>query len=243
MPKRIDVKELNETISEIVKARNIQKAKVDKNKMLEEMQEEEIAKLQRPVVEEIHKIVPAIEQSKSNNILPIENKPTPPQLLPILESKTSLSLDPDKGLDLELINYYKYFKPSELLNESNPEELIEAYITEINQKLKSYGGMIRNKKDDSDEYKLLRRKIDGLRAYKERIKQIPEALKLQRGEGIKNKKKNPIQYIHYNNVNDLFKILELLCAEKDIGNDSIEVRNEIVSIYIRFIAKTQGYFF
>jgi hypothetical protein len=42
--------------------------------------------------------------------------------------------------------------------------------------------MIRSKKDDSEEYKLLRRKIDGLRAYRERIKQIPEALKLQKGK-------------------------------------------------------------
>jgi len=139
-----------------------------------------------------------------------------------LELKTSLSLDPYKGLDLELINYYKYFKPSELLNESNPEELIEAYITEINQKLKSYGGMIRNKKDDSEEYKLLRRKIDGLRAYKGRIKQIPEALKLQKGEGFKKKKAKMIQYIHYNNIDDLFKRLELLCGERDIGNDSVK---------------------
>jgi hypothetical protein len=38
---------------------------------------------------------------------------------------------------LELINYYKYFKPSELLNESNPEEFIDAYLTEIYQKLNS----------------------------------------------------------------------------------------------------------
>jgi hypothetical protein len=71
----------------------------------------------------------------------------------------------------KVINYYKYFKPSELLNESNPEQLIEDYVSQINQKLKSYGGIIRNKKDNIDEYKLLRRKIDGLRAYEERIKQ------------------------------------------------------------------------
>ncbi len=39
MPKRIDAKELIETLDEIIKARNIQKAKVDRNKMIEEMQE------------------------------------------------------------------------------------------------------------------------------------------------------------------------------------------------------------
>jgi hypothetical protein len=37
MPKRIDTKELIETLNEIIKARNIQKAKVDQNKMVEEM--------------------------------------------------------------------------------------------------------------------------------------------------------------------------------------------------------------
>jgi hypothetical protein len=45
IPKRkIDIIELNKTISEIPKARSIQKAKVDKKKMLEELQEEDIAK-------------------------------------------------------------------------------------------------------------------------------------------------------------------------------------------------------
>jgi hypothetical protein len=63
MPKRIDVKELIETLNEVVKARNIQKAKVDQNKMTEEVQKEEIAKFQKPVVEEVHKIVSSIEKS------------------------------------------------------------------------------------------------------------------------------------------------------------------------------------
>jgi hypothetical protein len=45
--------------------------------------------------------------------------------------------------------------------------------------------VIRNKKEDSDECKLLRRKIDELQAYKETIKQIPEALKLHKGEDFK----------------------------------------------------------
>jgi hypothetical protein len=58
-----------------------------------------------------------------------------PQLTSSIPQITS-SLDPHKGLDFELLNYYKYFKPSELLSESNPEELIEAYVTEINQILK-----------------------------------------------------------------------------------------------------------
>jgi len=39
-----------------------------------------------------------------------------------------------------------------------------------------------------------------------------------------------IQYVYYNNTNDLFKRLELLCVERNIRNDSVEVRNEIVCI-------------
>jgi len=88
-----------ETFDGILKATNIQKAKVDHNKMIEEMQEEEITKFQKPVVEEVHKIVPSIEQVSKPNVLSIEaSKPTS-QLLQ-LKLKTSLSLDPDKGLDL-----------------------------------------------------------------------------------------------------------------------------------------------
>jgi hypothetical protein len=87
MSKRIDVTQSSQTIGEIVKARNIQKAEVDQNKMIEE-----IVKFQKPVVEEVHKIVPAIEQSSKVNGLPIEAS----KILPQLELKTSLSLDPDK---------------------------------------------------------------------------------------------------------------------------------------------------
>ncbi len=89
--------------------------------------------------------------------------------------------------------------------------------------------MIRNKKEDSDECKLLRRKIDELQAYKERIKQIPEALKLQKGEGFKAKSKK-VQFLYFNNTDDLIKRLELSCLERDIGNGSVELRNKIVSI-------------
>jgi hypothetical protein len=36
--------------------------------------------------------------------------------------------------------------------------------------------------------------------------------------------------INYNNTDDLFKRLELSFAGSDLGNDSVEVNNEIVSI-------------
>jgi homoaconitase/3-isopropylmalate dehydratase large subunit len=107
MPKRIDPRKLIETLDEFVKAKYFQKAKIDQNKMIEEMQEEEIAKFQKPVVEEVHKIVPAIEHVSNPNVLPIEaNKPTPQ--LPHLELKTSLSLDPDKDLDLKELKHLSH---------------------------------------------------------------------------------------------------------------------------------------
>ncbi len=61
----MDVRELNKTISEITKTRNIQKAKVEQKKMLEEMQEEDIAKFHKPVVEKVTKIFPTKEQSST----------------------------------------------------------------------------------------------------------------------------------------------------------------------------------
>lgn len=252
--KRIDPKELNETISEIVQARNIQKAKVEKKKLVEEIQEEEVAKFHKPVVKEVGKIVPAIEQSSTKTAKAIEASNTKmikditssipkhtssiPQLPSSLPPLSNLTIDPNKDIDIELITAYKLLKPSELLNENDAEQIIEAYIPDINKKLQSWGGQIRSKKEDSDEYRELRRKIDGFKKYRDRIRQIPEALSLQQGKGLKHKKVkcnklttgSKIQYVYYNNPDDLFKRLELLCAERDIGNDSIELRNEVVSI-------------
>jgi hypothetical protein len=116
--RKIDVEELSKTISEIVAVRNIQKAKMEQKRMIEEFQEEEIEKFQKPVVEEVTKIVPAIEQSSTQTAKAIESSnmkmieqlkdvSTLPQLsstIPQLPSTRSLPIDPDKDLDLELIN-------------------------------------------------------------------------------------------------------------------------------------------
>jgi hypothetical protein len=61
MKRKIDVRELSKPIDKIVKARSIQKAKADTNKMLEEMQEEEV-----------NKIVPTMEQSSTQTANAIE---------------------------------------------------------------------------------------------------------------------------------------------------------------------------
>jgi hypothetical protein len=121
MKRKIDVRELSKLIDKIVKARSIQKAKVDTNNMLEEMQEEEV-----------NKIVPAMEQSSTqtansielNNIIELLREQSLKDTSAILQLTSSIpqitsSLDPHKGLHFELLNCYKYFKPSELLSESN----------------------------------------------------------------------------------------------------------------------------
>jgi uncharacterized protein YjaG (DUF416 family) len=82
MPKRrFDAKEINETFDEIVKAMNIQKAKVDQNKMLEEMQED-IEKFHKPVLKEVNYIVPAIDAIEASDMKMIKDITPPiPQLV------------------------------------------------------------------------------------------------------------------------------------------------------------------
>ncbi len=49
---------------------------------------------------------------------------------------------------------HEYFlKPSELLNKEDRNEYIEYYIHSINKELQSIGGRIKNKKEDTDDYK------------------------------------------------------------------------------------------
>lgn len=90
--------------------------------------------------------------------------------------------------------------------------------------------MTRSKKDHSDEYKVLRWKIDGFRKYRDRIKQIPEVLALQKGKGLKtrqfrnsenNRNENNVkdrlpEYVYYSTTNDLFKRLELLWLKETL---------------------------
>jgi hypothetical protein len=86
-----------------------------------------------------------------------------------------------------------------------------------------------------------------MRVYKDRIKDLLKALPLAGRGGGENTKgipkgckgrifskncrmQNLIEYKYYSSPNELINRLELLCAENDIGNDSIEIRNEIMSI-------------
>ncbi len=63
---RIDIAQLSRTI-EIVKARNIQKTKVDQNKMIGEMQAE-VAIFYKQIVKDVNKIITALDQVSTERI-------------------------------------------------------------------------------------------------------------------------------------------------------------------------------
>ena len=197
--------------------------------------------------EVLEAVLKAVESKEPINLDRAEGTLVAPSVAPSV-----LRIDPDKGMDFELLDCYKFLKPSEILREEEPQELVTAYIADIDYNLKSWGGRIAKIQDkDSKEYKQLRRKIDGLRAYKDRIKDLLKALPLAGGGAssccpkgrILNSRESTrlfskncriaesrIEYKYYSSPDELINRLELLYAERDIGNDSIEVRNEIMAI-------------
>ena len=289
---KLSLEQFKKLVSEVTSARQIQKERNEQKALEEELQKEDIEKLQRqvlqPVLEQtVASPIRKMQEGVIKSLKQIEGKTTeiskyyiPKQLegpkgpdAPILTNETmesiphqkkpvnldraegtreklplvvpsALRFDPDKGLDIELLEHYKLLKPSEILDEEEPRELVCAYIKNIDTNLKRWGGRISNVQDkNSAEYKLLRRKIDAMRAYKDRIKDLLKALPLAgrgggeavpKGQILKYPSKifsnKLIEYKYYSSPDELINRLELLCAERDIGNDSIEVRNEIMAI-------------
>ena len=250
---KLSLEQLKKLVSEVKISRQIQKERNEKKALMEELQQEDIDKIKKqilkPVLQEtvaspIHKLHEGLIKNlkqiegRQKQLEAIEGREAPIITSEVLQAALASSasaiqkktFDPDKGLDFELLEYYKYLKPSELLDEGEPQELVSGYIKNIDCYLMKWGGQIGNIKDkNSEEYKLLRRKIDGMRAYKDRIKDLVKVLPLA-GSGGGTLKNNLIEYKYYSSPDELIKRLELLCAERDIGNDSIEVRNEIMSI-------------
>jgi hypothetical protein len=268
---KLSLEQFNKLIADITTAKQLQRERNEQKVLEEEFQKEDIEKWQRvlqPVLEEtvaspIHKLheglIKNLKQIEGTSYMQKQLQAPSEVLQAALASETMesgqassasaiqkkpLNLDPDKGLDIELLEHYKLLKPSEILDEEEPRELVCAYIKSIDTNLKRWGGRISNLQDkNSAEYKLLRRKIDAMRAYKDRIKDLLKALPLAGRGGGENAKampkgqrvnsifsKNLIEYKYYSSPDELINRLELLCAERDIGNDSIEVRNEIMSI-------------
>jgi hypothetical protein len=259
-----NLKQLHKTIAQIIKARQIQKAKVDLNVMKEELTQEELKKFHKPMIE---KLTSLADSKKS--LLPIEDRipsPTPIEspsttLIPIehsskesskeslkspkesykeslkspkessiesykeslksLETSFKKTYYPDKDIDEEIVKKkYGFNMPSEIVNDVS---LYKPNHVRVVQKLKSLGGQKKSKyaELDIDEH------IKALSFYNERIKFIKEGLdqqsKLQTGSGI-------VSYKNYSNCDELIQRLNLLCGNRDAGNNSPEVRNEIVSI-------------
>jgi hypothetical protein len=75
LSKHDKLKQLHKTIDTIVKARNIQKSRIDANVMREEMTQEELERFHRPMVDQLASIVDTTK-SQPTTLLPIEG-PTP----------------------------------------------------------------------------------------------------------------------------------------------------------------------
>jgi hypothetical protein len=258
---KLSLEQFNQLIANITNARQLQRERNEQKALEEELQKEDIDKIKKhvlqPVLQEtvtspIHKLQEGVTKSlkqiegsymqkqleaieghevaSETTNKPLDRAEGSREKLPLVEP-SAFRFDPDKGLDIELLGHYRFLKPSEILGEEEPRELVCAYIKTIDTNLKKWGGQISNVQDkNSEEYKLLRRKIDGMRAYKDRIKDLLKALPLAGRGGPSGGKGHLIEYKYYSSPDELINRLELLCAERDIGNDSIEVRNEIMSI-------------
>ena len=128
---------------------------------------------------------------------------------------------PDEGIDEEIVkNYYRFNMPSEIVKDKN---LYEPNYKRVVQQLKSLGGRKKSKDAGSD----IDKDIEALSFYNERIKLIKKYLdqqsKTQTGSGI-------VSYKYYSSCDELIQRLKVLCGSREAGNNSPEVRNEIVSI-------------
>jgi hypothetical protein len=75
------LKQLHKTIDSIVKARQIQKSRVDSNVMKEELKQEELKKFHKPMVDQLTSIVDTTT-SKKITLLPIEDSLSSPKPIP-----------------------------------------------------------------------------------------------------------------------------------------------------------------
>ena len=233
------LKELHETINTITKARKIQKAQVDSNVMKEELSQEEMERFHKPltdlVQEKSNELLETLEEKTTR--IPIESSvqhqksieaPLPDiKELPSKESseESSRSLKeppnifyPDEGIDKEIVkDIYRFNMPSEILKDYS---LYEQNYNRVVSTLKSLGAQKKGKHavPEIGEY------IKALSTYNERIKLIKKALDQQSQTG------TGITYKYYSTCDELIERLNLLCGSKDAGNNSTEIRNEIVSI-------------
>ena len=129
---------------------------------------------------------------------------------------------PDKGINEHIVkNKYGFNMPSEIVEDPT---LCKSNRVRVLTKLKSLGGQKNsiNPKPKIDE------EIKALSTYNERLKLIQKGLDQQSQSPSQTGK--GITYKYYSSCDELIERLNLLCGSKDAGNNSSEVRNEIVSI-------------
>jgi len=170
--KNNNLKQLHKTIEAIVKARQLQKAKVDLNVMKEELTQEELKKFHKPIVDQLTSIVDT-SNTKEKSLLPIEDSKSSPlpiespstTLIPIEHTSKESKIDlkdsfknlettlkkvfyPDEGIDEEIVKIlYRFNMPNEIVKDKN---LYDSNYNRVVQTLKSLGGQKKSKYADPE---------------------------------------------------------------------------------------------
>jgi uncharacterized protein YfkK (UPF0435 family) len=144
-------------------------------------------------------------------------------LLSFPKSPASISLDPNKDLNFDIIEkQFKFEKPSHLLSLDirSRNAKIDTTIPEISTKLKSLNAHLTNAKKSQEQEKIdnLQYVYSQLKKYKSVLEDIRKIPFYEKGSGI------------FSDPNEMVERLNLLMASKNAGNDSTDVYNECVEI-------------
>jgi hypothetical protein len=144
-------------------------------------------------------------------------------LLSFPKSSASISLDPNKDLNFDIIEkQFKFEKPSYLLSLdiSNRNAKIDTTMPEISTKSKSLNAHITNAKKSQEREKIdnLQYVYSQLKKYKSVLEDIRKIPFYEKGSSI------------FSDPNEMVERLNLLIASKNAGNDSTDVYNECVEI-------------
>jgi uncharacterized protein YfkK (UPF0435 family) len=152
--------------------------------------------------------------SESDHLLRLPKSPS---------ASTSISLDPNKDLNFDIIEkQFKFEKPSHLLSLDirSRNAKIDTTIPEISTKLKSLNAHLTNAKKSQEQEKIdnLQYVYSQLKKYKSVLEDIRKIPFYEKGSGI------------FSDPNEMVERLNLLIASKNAGNDSTDVYNECVEI-------------
>ena len=209
---------LSDKIQTILSARSKIKTKIEENKVQNEFAKEEISKLQEPLIQEMKVQQQLLQQLPQPSYEP----PKLPQLTaPPRKKRKVLDMNPDKGIEDEIMKHFDLTYPSDfidLYNEPDRSSQIEATLKKVNSLLKSYGGKKSTSKNDAIE-----NIIKSLRHYKESIKVLQKIPHFQVPEQTGSGNKDPCER------------LQLLVASRLAGNDNRKIVDEAKSILNQLI--------